>query len=1041
LIVTLCVATRVQAATYPIAYRLSHAGKVSVAVYDAKGVLVREMQRALTQEAGEHALIWDGLDANGKGVPAGRYVWKLLQTGGLSVQYLLSVGSNYPIGTDLSSSGGPGTHVAPFTVARDDTGVYVAALQTENIESGLIKLSPDGKTRVWSQKVPSDAKGQYVPWEGARSIAVDKGEVYLLGHLGRQRVHVSNAATGAPRRAFDVGWGSDSPDADLHAHVVAHGATDMDVANGTLVVAYKARNAVRWYDPSTGAVLGAAEVPAPSGVTVARDGTVYVSTGDGIARLTLRDRTPRTLISNLPRPDRLDVDDGSGDLLVHAGASQQVLRISASGILRQTYGASGGRKEGLYVDRDFDGVTDLCADGHGGFFVAEAYSAPRRVAHFSAAGAVVQEWYGGQRWAPSAVFEPGNPNAMWVTSAAAPERGVRYIMRVLINPDQRTWRVHSCYRYVAPENRLMSDSGNEGGALHVYEHDGVKYLATEGAPCIWRIDDVHWKLLPVTVVGATYQWNDANGDGLVQESEMIRYASEWHSTFLLPHLDARFDFYGIDRSHGCQVRHLAVTGWNSVGAPIYGTAPAGEPYAECPARFLSTPYADARWGAFLYHDTQEGSLYAALNPGTVAWCQSADSFVQRWSADGRMSWAVGEQGAASVSGSVAWYIPTAAGEIYRNLRSIAGVAHGCLVATDVDGGWTTERAQTYVWDRDGLFVGGIMDNPVRDGTPEFMYHCGGEFAHSAIYTMPDGDVYFAGNWENETRVYRVKGWDGAETPWVRSSGELTIQRPTPDDTGQGLTAESFRDASFTGPSVVRVKAAIVAEPRRAGATRAALIGVELHGAVRPLYGPHYVGNWTRENDAKASDGGFHKANNKGAQLSFKFRGTSVAVVRGPACGDVAIALDGVKVVAGAGGCHGSTPPYGAVVFERKGLKNGDHTLTMETVANEFTVDGFVVDGRPIDDDGMAYSFYMTSTHGAELWIDGKSVIKDWTVSPHPSEMMSQPAKLLRRDHPIELKFKAPGDASPVSLKWSTAFESKRAIPTIALFPAVRGHDR
>src|SRR5690349_19253333 len=127
-----------------ICYHLSAGGDVSIAVYDAKGVLVRELLRAAPLGAGDHALPWDGRGRDDRPVPAGDYTWKLLETQGLHAEFLLSVGSNYPVGTDLSSSGGPGTHLAPYATAVDATGVYVAALQTENVESGLIKLDPEG---------------------------------------------------------------------------------------------------------------------------------------------------------------------------------------------------------------------------------------------------------------------------------------------------------------------------------------------------------------------------------------------------------------------------------------------------------------------------------------------------------------------------------------------------------------------------------------------------------------------------------------------------------------------------------------------------------------------------------------------------------------------------------------------------------------------------------------------------------------------------------------------------------------------------------
>ncbi len=61
-----------------IRYRLAQPGRVSLAVYDAGGVLVRELLHAIPQDAGDHAVMWDGLDAAWQGVPAGEYTWRLL---------------------------------------------------------------------------------------------------------------------------------------------------------------------------------------------------------------------------------------------------------------------------------------------------------------------------------------------------------------------------------------------------------------------------------------------------------------------------------------------------------------------------------------------------------------------------------------------------------------------------------------------------------------------------------------------------------------------------------------------------------------------------------------------------------------------------------------------------------------------------------------------------------------------------------------------------------------------------------------------------
>ena len=762
----------------PIRYHLSRGGDVSLAVYDAHGILVREVLRAVPQKAGDHVVLWDGRGRDHALLPAGDYQWKLLETSGLHAEYLLSVGSNYPLGTNLSSSGGPGTHLAPFAVAADATGVYVGAFQTENIESALVKVSPDGKTRLWSQQLPADERGQNIAWEGARSLASDGGEVYLLGHHFPQRVHVTDAKTGKPLRALAVDWEPLLP--YLYGGDVRDGATAIAVAHGVIVVAYQTRDAVCWFDARTGAHLATARVRSPSGVAIDSRGTVFIATGDSVVRLTRSRPRPIALRAGLTKTGALAVDPTTGDLLVFEGGDrQQITRISPRGELRQRYGTPGGRREGLYVPGDFRDVTALASDGAGGFLVAEPYAAPRRVAHFDRDARVVREWYGGQPWDTGAAFEPERPEALWIASAYGID-GSHWIMRVLVDYASHSWRVHSCYRYLSPESAQMRGSANEGNLFHLYRHGETNYLAVEGIPSIWKIDEEHWRLLPTTTLDGATQWNDVNGDGRVQESEKTPAPFHVHPEFQISHLAENFDFFFIRRGpEPCRIRRIPVTRWTASGAPVYGGDPDGEIYADCPARFTSNGYNDPRWSVFMHFEADKGRLFAALNPGTTDWCTSRDSFVEAWDGARRPSWQVGEQGPAPTTVHAGQrYTPTAAGLIYWNLRGIAGVTHDSLVAFDVDGGWNAERAQSYVWDRDGLFVGGLFDHPKLDGTPEFMYHLGGELAHGTLYTEPNGDVIFAGNWESEARLYRITGWETPAEPWLRMSGRLGLARVT-----------------------------------------------------------------------------------------------------------------------------------------------------------------------------------------------------------------------------------------------------------------------
>lgn len=102
-----------------IRYELKSAGKVSVAIYDAQGVQVRTLLNAEAQAAGQHQLLWDGLDADGKPAAVGTYHWKLLQSQGLRAEYLMA------LGTSTGLNHWPGQHGGPITVACDGKSVFV----------------------------------------------------------------------------------------------------------------------------------------------------------------------------------------------------------------------------------------------------------------------------------------------------------------------------------------------------------------------------------------------------------------------------------------------------------------------------------------------------------------------------------------------------------------------------------------------------------------------------------------------------------------------------------------------------------------------------------------------------------------------------------------------------------------------------------------------------------------------------------------------------------------------------------------------------
>lgn len=77
-------------ASTTIPFRLEHSGDASVAVYDARGARVRELQSAFTL-AGEHAVEWDGRDDDGRAVASGVYLCRVRAGGREAIGKLVLV--------------------------------------------------------------------------------------------------------------------------------------------------------------------------------------------------------------------------------------------------------------------------------------------------------------------------------------------------------------------------------------------------------------------------------------------------------------------------------------------------------------------------------------------------------------------------------------------------------------------------------------------------------------------------------------------------------------------------------------------------------------------------------------------------------------------------------------------------------------------------------------------------------------------------------------------------------------------------------------
>jgi len=155
-------------------------GNISAAIYDAQGRMVRELTRAESMQTGKHSFAWEGLDMDGKPVPAGEYEWRALQTQGLRSEYLMSVG------TSVGERWWPGNHDGPALLAAAGDSFIVGAMPEG--PPLLTRCGMDGKV-IWE-------RGQFEPARIPYDVAIGGGKAFYLQDNGK--VFVLDFATGKP---------------------------------------------------------------------------------------------------------------------------------------------------------------------------------------------------------------------------------------------------------------------------------------------------------------------------------------------------------------------------------------------------------------------------------------------------------------------------------------------------------------------------------------------------------------------------------------------------------------------------------------------------------------------------------------------------------------------------------------------------------------------------------------------------------------------------------------------------------------------------
>ncbi len=748
--------------SWSVSYSLANDAWVSLVIFDSAGNVVRELLHHDLRLAGANVDAWDGRDDSGTLVANGTYSWKLLSTQGVIASYQFSVGTNTPVKFDTW----PGNHAAVPAIAVDSTGVYLASGEGEGPPL-LVKIDASGN-RIWTATIKwVDA------WMGGWSLSADNGNLYLRQQDGKVKVFSSATAPSTPTASFNLLYsGSDSVDPNTGQR----DSMDMCVRAGKMIVSYRDHNAIRWVNAATGATLQEIAVTGATGVTLTTDGaTAYVCNDSTIYRFTYPSTTATVFktYSTGVVPYRMDIDPRNNDLLIaFRGTDQKVRRYNSAGTATGVYGGPRIRN-GAYVKTKFAEINDIAVAPDGSWWIAEPSAMPLRVAHINTNGTFATEFFGGQTYASFSTPDPADPTKVWLSHVFRKE-----LVQATVDYTAKTWDVTAVYSFDHPLLPRLSFDNQGWQVLH---RNGQTYLCFRKWPVVFRLNgsvlqacaiagfandgNGNWfipaDLRPASGSPRMFAWSDLNDDGIATLNEMTfdtRRIQAFAQSGAGSYVGDDFAYTGaFETGYQSLVGpgRLAPSGWTAGGAPIYSWSGLTYPTNGLPAAHYhqTAGYTrDAQGNYYGAYNLEWGAIGGA-NFGNGFWSPAVGgNQIVKWNSSGTRQWMVGRH---SPNGGAE------PGQM-RYLWNIAGTAKDCVFVMDV------EDSLVHIYDRDGLYVGRVFEEPAA-GLPAEAYTLFAENFSGAVHeNTTTGEVYYFGGSGNRSNVYKLTGWDS----FVRKTGSV-----------------------------------------------------------------------------------------------------------------------------------------------------------------------------------------------------------------------------------------------------------------------------
>ncbi len=558
--------------TLPVRFTAPGKGMVSLAVYDADGVLVRTLLNAQAVEAGLQTVAWDATTDLGLPVKAGSYQVKgIFFTASPSLQYVMTVGKsgNPPWRTPDGKGDWGGNLGGPSAICSNSRSVVMVwSCVEDNQITGIQQMDNEGRVQL--------RYFTFYPWDTRCAGAMDETNFYLgIENWQEKRLEIAAYKLGEPRgkilTILPTGAHEEQPETRWHGRWSAW-LDGMALTKDTLFASIASDNTLFLIDRNSGKILRRLTLPAPRGLAVAGDRLLAVS-GKRILKLRLDGSLDKVWIDEgrFKAPHALCVD-AEGNVYVgdsrmrglggedYEEGSRQVYVFSPQGKLLRTIGKKGGAPlSGRFEAERLGDIVAMCVGPDGkSLWVQDSATGFQRTSRWSLDGELQRQWFARTLDLFPDVINPGRPNELiTVHDAFSDAPGILgYEIDLAAKTWRPSWHYENSWADMYQEDVLLShDHGGNplkgkrwpvfhyshfaplvafGGRTYAIDSDGndygVIYILPPGEKprpvamvSYHRAEKQDGKIHTIYDQGPNnwFTWADRNGDGRMSMDEII----------------------------------------------------------------------------------------------------------------------------------------------------------------------------------------------------------------------------------------------------------------------------------------------------------------------------------------------------------------------------------------------------------------------------------------------------------------------------------------------------------------------------------------